>query len=138
MSSTTWMPPRNNRQKPIGEVGEDLAVSHLEANGYTILDRNYRFSREEIDIIAFQSYDRCQDGGELVFIEVKARRNHNYGRPEEAVTRAKQEAIFRTAEAYLQERKLVGSPCRFDVIAITIEGSKPRIEHIENAFGYFG
>ena len=125
--------------KAIGDLGEDLAAEYLEAKGYRILDRNYRFSREEIDLVCFEPYEDYTKGGELVFVEVKTRRGHSFGRPEESVDRPKQEAIFRTAEAYLRERKLEGSACRFDVIAITIgKGVAPEIEHFDNAFGYFG
>lgn len=121
----------------VGARGEDLAVDFLESKGYRVIDRNYRFSREEIDIVAFQPAERPQDGGQLVFIEVKTRRGHGFGRPEAAVDRSKQEAIMRTAEAYLHERRLVGSPSRYDVIAITLEGAEHTLEHFENAFGYF-
>ncbi len=125
--------------KAIGDLGEDLAAEYLEAKGYRILDRNYRFSREEIDLVCFEPYEDYTKGGELVFVEVKTRRSDAFGRPEESVDRLKQEAIFRTAEAYLHERKLEGSACRFDVIAITIgKGVAPEIEHFDNAFGYFG
>ncbi len=125
--------------KSIGDLGEELAAEYLTGKGYRILDRNYRFSREEIDIVCFQSYADYTKGGELVFVEVKTRRGLGFGRPEERVDRPKQEAIFRTAEAYIHERKLEGSPCRFDVVGITIgKGVAPEIEHFENAFGYFG
>ena len=125
--------------KAIGDLGEDLAAEYLEAKGYRILDRNYRFSREEIDLVCFEPYEDYTKGGELVFVEVKTRRSDAFGRPEESVDRLKQEAIFRTAEAYLHERKLEGSACRFDVIAITIgKGVAPEIEHFDNAFGHFG
>ncbi|NNF59201.1 MAG: YraN family protein [Rhodothermaceae bacterium] len=123
--------------KATGAHGEDLAADYLEAKGYRVLDRNYRFMREEIDLVCFLPAERYEDGGELVFVEVKTRRGHGFGRPEEAVDRPKQEAIMRTAEAYLHERRLDGSPCRFDVVAITLGSGLPEIEHFENAFGYF-
>ncbi len=132
-------PNSESTTKATGDLGENLAAEFLIAKGYRILDRNYRFSREEIDLVCFQPYEDYTKGGELVFVEVKTRRGLGFGRPEAAVDRPKQEAIFRTAEAYLHERKLEGSPCRFDVVAITLEkGSKPDIEHFDNAFGYFG
>lgn len=124
--------------KSIGDLGEDLAAEYLGAKGYRILDRNYRFSRQEIDIVCFQAYEDYTKGGDLVFVEVKTRRGLGFGKPEYAVDRPKQVAIFRTAEAYLHERKLEGSPCRFDVVAIMIgKGVAPEIEHFENAFGHF-
>ncbi len=132
--------------KTTGDLGEALAADFLEAKGYRILERNYRFNREEIDLVCFQPYADYTQGGELVFVEVKARRGLGYGRPEEAVTPDKQKAIMRVAEAYLHETKLDGALVRFDVIALVLGPSagsgqaeiEPEIEHFENAFGMFG
>ncbi|MGB3543540.1 YraN family protein [Rubrivirga sp.] len=121
----------------IGRKGEDAAVAHLEANGYRILERNFRFSREEIDIVAFEPNER-DDGGMIAFVEVKARSGDGYGRPEAAVDTAKQKAIKRVAEAYLHERRLIPSPTRFDVIAVHLRGPQVEIEHFKHAFGHFG
>ena len=121
--------------KEIGDRGEALAAAYLERKGYTILDRNYRFERAEVDLICFLPAPQYEAGGELVFAEVKTRTGLGYGRPEEAVTEAKKRNLIRAAEAYLYERKLDGSPCRFDVISILLQrGKKPQIEHFENAF----
>ncbi len=119
-----------------GRRGEDLAVAMLEAKGYRVMDRNYRFLREEVDIVAFQPTPN-DDGGMIVFVEVKARRGTGFGRPEAAVDAAKQQAILRVAEAYLHERRLMPSPTRFDVVAVLLGAGGPEIEHFENAFGYF-
>jgi len=119
-----------------GQEGEALAAALVEGKGYTILDRNYRFNREEVDLVCFAPWP-SGDGGEIVFVEVKARRGDGFGRPEEAVTAAKQRAIMRVAEAYLFERKLGGAIVRFDVVAITFGRCEPHVEHLENAFGYF-
>ncbi|MDX1418915.1 MAG: YraN family protein [Rubricoccaceae bacterium] len=120
-----------------GPRGERLAAEFLEAKGYTILDRNYRFEREEVDLVCFAPADRPGDGGWIVFVEVKTRRGLGFGRPEEAVDEAKQRAILRVAEAYLHERRLVAALCRFDVVAVLLGDGEPEIEHFENAFGYF-
>lgn len=121
-----------------GEQGEDLAARFLEAKGYRVMERNYRFNREEVDLVCFQPYARYEDGGELVFVEVKARRGLGFGRPEEAVTPEKQRAIMRVAEAFLHEHRLENALVRFDVVAITFGAGEPQIEHFENAFGMFG
>lgn len=120
----------------LGRLGEDAAVAFLEAKGYRVLDRNYRWAREEVDVVAFQPTP-SNDGGMIVFVEVKTRRGTGYGRPEAAVDPAKQQAILRVAEAYLHERRLIPSPTRFDVIAVMMDQGRPEIEHFENAFGYF-
>lgn len=120
----------------IGRRGEDLAVAFLEAKGYRVLDRNYRFGREEVDVVAFEPTPQ-DDGGMIVFVEVKARSGDGFGRPEDAVDAPKQQAIMRVAEAYLHERRLIPSPTRFDVVAVRIGTGEPEITHFENAFGYF-
>ena len=120
-----------------GPLGERLAAEFLEAKGYAVLDRNFRFMREEVDLVCFAPEDRPGGGGWIVFVEVKTRRGTGFGRPEEAVDEAKQRAIMRVAEAYLHERRLVNALCRFDVVAVLLGSGPPQIEHFENAFGYF-
>ncbi|WP_412063201.1 YraN family protein [Rubrivirga sp. IMCC45206] len=120
----------------VGRRGEDVAADFLEAKGYRVMDRNYRFGREEVDIVAFEPNAR-NDGGMIVFVEVKARSGTGFGRPEAAVDEPKQKAIKRVAEAYLHERRLIPSPTRFDVVAVLFGGGAPDIEHFENAFGHF-
>jgi putative endonuclease len=119
-----------------GRIGEDAAAQYLEARGLSVLDRNYRFLHEEVDIVCFHPYPEGE-GGEIVFVEVKARRGDRFGRPEDAVGPSKQRAIMRVAEAYLFERKLSGAIVRFDVVAVDLSKHPPAIEHTENAFGYF-
>lgn len=120
----------------IGRRGEDVAAEWLEERGYRILDRNYRFQREEIDLVCFQP-NPANDGGEIVVVEVKARSGDRFGAPEAAVDPAKQKAILRVTEAYLHERRLMPTPLRFDVIAVRFDRGTPSVEHFENAFGPF-
>ena len=116
----------NNRNK--GSAYEDTAASFLGSEGYRVLERNYLRKTGEIDLIAL-SPDNV-----LVFVEVKYRKTGRYGEPYEAVTPAKQQRIYRTAEWYLKETgRSFSSHCRFDVISIRGEA----ITHIKNAFGGF-
>lgn len=110
-----------------GAIGENLAAEFLEKNGYLILQRNYRFERGEIDLIA-------KDENELVFVEVKARASDVFGSPEEAVTPEKQRQIRMVAEGYLFDHKIEDQACRFDVVAIHYVNGKPIIKLIRNAF----
>jgi putative endonuclease len=110
-----------------GTRGEELAAAYLERIGYRIIERNYRFDRGEIDLIA-------QDGDELVFIEVKARRSGAFGLPQDAVTPQKEEQIKKVAEGYLFEHQIENQACRFDVVAIAYERGGTDIELIRNAF----
>ncbi|OGU85044.1 MAG: YraN family protein [Ignavibacteria bacterium RBG_16_35_7] len=116
--------------KKTGDKGEDLAVELLESKSYTIIKRNYRYGKGEIDIIA---KDPQEEG--LVFIEVKSRKSLEYGSPEEAITKNKIKQLKRIAELYLYENEIKEILCRFDVIAILmLPGEKPQIEHYVNAF----
>ena len=119
--------PKKDQRKKRGAEGESLAARFLERHGMTILQRNYRYERGEIDIIA-------EEGEELVFVEVKARRTKSYGEPEDSVTQHKQEQIQTVAEGYLLEHDIRDRACRFDVVAIMFHNGKAEINHIRNAF----
>jgi len=115
----------HNKEK--GRSGEDLAVDYLLKKGYRILQRNFRFEHGEIDIVA-------DDGGVLVFVEVKARRSKQFGEPEEAVSFYKRATLRKTARGYLFRNEIDDRECRFDVVAIEYEKKIPTIRHIEGAF----
>jgi putative endonuclease len=114
----------------IGDRGEDLAVAFLEEDGYRVLERNYRFERNEVDLVCLDP-DR---GGEIVFVEVKTRTGRGYGPPEASITEEKRKSLIEVSRAYLHERRLEGAPARFDVVAILLAEGDPQIEHYENAF----
>lgn len=115
-----------------------MAARYLESKGLVVLERRYRFERAEVDLVCFHP-NPGGDGGEIVFVEVKTRRGTAFGRPEDAVTEAKQRHLFRAAEAYLHERKLEGALARFDVVAVLVRhGGQPEFRHFENAFWAFG
>lgn len=116
------------KTKITGNRGEDIASNYLEENGYQIIQRNYRYGHGEIDII-------CRKEEILVFVEVKTRKNLEFGAPELAVTPNKQRQIRKISEAYLFEKEITNIDCRIDVIAIQIKQNlPPEINHIENAF----
>lgn len=110
-------------KQALGEAGENIAQAALRDSGYRIHDRNYRTRYGEIDIVAEQ-------GGDIVFVEVKLRRTAAFGTPGEAVTVRKQQRIIKAALQYLKERRLAGRGMRFDVVAI----GGGRIEIIRDAF----
>lgn len=114
----------------LGPRGEDIAVSYLRKLGYTILVRNYRQRIGEIDIVA-------DDGGCLVFVEVKTRKNDRYGNPLEAVDIRKQRKLSRIALDYISRHRKEDQNARFDVVAVHLEReSGPELEHIKNAFDF--
>lgn len=110
-------------RRGFGAQGEADARDYLVRKGIRVLEMNYRRPTGEIDIIARQ-------GRTTLFVEVKRRSSLRFGRPSEAVDRAKQAHILRTAQLYLQEKRLTDAPVRFDVVEI-LPGE---IRHIENAF----
>jgi len=112
----------------LGSSGEDHAIVFLVGKGFIIIERNYRFGKGEIDIIA-------KEKEVLVFVEVKTRNNDNYGDPVYAITKSKKNQIIRTAQGYLYERFISDQECRFDVITINFdEQGEPIITHYEHAF----
>jgi putative endonuclease len=118
-------------RQTLGKTGEDLACRELERRGYVILARRYRQRGGELDIIA-------RDGATLVFVEVKARGGHAFGDAAEAVTGFKRRRIVQLALDYIARHRVMGSPCRFDVVAIHIEAGVPAIEVFQNAFDATG
>ncbi len=118
----------SNYKKQFGNRGEDIAADFLENKGYEIVERNYRYGHGELDIIA-------KDGDILVFVEVKTRKNLEYGPPELAITKNKQYQVRKIAEAYIIEKNITDTDVRIDVVAILIQKNlPPKITHIENAF----
>ena len=113
-----------------GKHYEEEAAAYLEAHGFRIIERNFRCRIGEIDLIA-----RDMSGSEpvLVFAEVKFRTSPECaGGPLMAVGIRKQRTISRTAQYYLIKNRLseTGTPCRFDVIAIT----PGKLTHVRDAF----
>ena len=119
-----------NSTKDIGDRGEDIAAEFLENADYRVLERNYRFERNEVDLVCLDP----DKGGEIVFVEVKTRSGSEFGPPEASVTEEKQRSLIEVSRAYLHERQLEGAPSRFDVVGIVLSDGEPQIEHYENAF----
>lgn len=108
-----------------GILGENLATEFLVKKGYKIVGRNVRVGRSEFDIIA-------SVGETLIFIEVKTRKNSFFGHPETFVGHAKENAMIRGAEKYVDIHNHRGE-IRFDIISVVLE---PEVEivHFEDAF----
>ncbi len=125
----------------LGKRGEDLACRLLVNEGFTIIERNFHVSHDEIDIIA-------ADGKYIVFAEVKTRAqtlsNKRFGRPAAAVNYQKRQKLLRGVSEYLRQNKPTGQP-RIDVIEVympSIRQGSPvdvstlepiGIKHIKNA-----
>ncbi len=111
-----------------GRAAEDLAATHLTAQGLQILSRNYRVAGGEIDLIA-------RHGAELVFVEVRSRRSAAFGSAAESVTPAKRRRILLAAQHYLLGLNLrTPPPCRFDIVSITGTVDGGHLDWLRNAF----
>lgn len=108
-----------------GSFGEEEAVAYLREEGFLILDTNWSYGKDEVDIIA-------RDGSFLVFLEVKTRTADTYGRPEEFVTKEKQKHLIRAANAYIEKKDLYWE-IRFDIIAVTLQ-PRLKVDHLREAF----
>lgn len=114
-----------NKHLKTGNYGEKLACEYLKKKKFSIIEKNYRFKRAEIDIIA-------ADGHLILFVEVKTRSRVDFGYPEEVVSQKKADLIHMIAEHYV-EKNAVSHDIRFDIIAVHL-GSEIKIEHFEDAF----
>ncbi len=112
-----------------GNAAEIIAKQFLEAKGLRLIKEQYRIKRGEIDLI-------MRDKNELVFVEVRYRKDLSFIDPLETITQTKQNRLIRAALHFQQYREWTDAlPCRFDVI--TISGIQPnhKITWIPNAFG---
>lgn len=108
-----------------GQAGEDMATAFLQNKGFKVLERNFRAGQSEIDIIGM-------DKDCLVFVEVRLRKNADFGLPEQTMSKAKMNALKRGAEAYMRKHNWLGD-VRFDFIAI-IQKPDLDIEHFMDVF----
>lgn len=113
----------------LGKKGEQLAVDYLIEKGFSILDRNWRFQKAEVDIIA-------KNKDILISVEVKTRSNNQFGNPQEFVNPKKIKLLVSAMNEYIIQKDL-DAEVRFDIIAITKTNIGFDIEHLEDAFLYF-
>ncbi len=114
----------------LGKEGEAMAVAYLQKKGYTILDKNWRYLKAEIDIVA------QKDPETLVIVEVKTRTNNFIGNPEEFVSKKKIKLLTQAANEYVISKNM-NVEVRFDIIAIVKNSKYQHLEHLENAFYFF-
>ncbi|MFO8111781.1 MAG: YraN family protein [Desulfosalsimonadaceae bacterium] len=118
-----------HERQQYGQFGENLAARHLAAEGYRIVETNYKNRFGEIDLIAM-------DGETIVFVEVKSRRSGRFGTARASVSKAKQRKISMVALGYLKSNNGIHQKARFDVVTVNACGAHPEsnIEVIKNAF----
>ncbi|MBQ0051083.1 MAG: YraN family protein [Treponema sp.] len=121
---------KNPNTKAVGNAGEDKAAAYLESNNYSIITRNFRTRRGEIDIIATKD-------DVLVFVEVKTLPSGNTETLAKELNGRKQKRIIETAKFFLlKHRKYSNSKIRFDVAVVDMPGLEP-VYYISNAFSEF-
>ncbi len=106
-----------------GENAEKLAASYFQEMGFSIVEKNYRFKRSEIDLIVANNVL-------MVFVEVKYRSSIAFGQPEDFVSDHQKSKIIEAADEYLYQCNWQGN-IRFDIISVNV---KNEIEHFEDAY----
>ncbi|MBI2033444.1 MAG: YraN family protein [Candidatus Levybacteria bacterium] len=111
----------------LGKIGEDLATQHILRNGFSIIEKNFRWRGGEIDLIA-------QKNGKLHFIEIKTRVGFSRGMPYEAVTPRKLAHLKRSIELYLKKNNLAEMVLSLDIISIILNNKRQveRFDFYEN------
>lgn len=112
--------------RALGRLGEDEAARHLTRLGFDVVDRNYRCSLGEIDLVLAR-------GNLVVFCEVKTRATDAWGLPAEAVNARKQLRIRRLAGRWLATHRRRGD-VRFDVVSVIVRGGRVEVRHFPAAF----
>ncbi|GLR63155.1 YraN family protein [Marinospirillum insulare] len=120
--------PEKTPKQIIGQAAEDAAALMLQQAGLSLVERNFSCKTGELDLI-------FKDNEELVFVEVRFRKNQHFGGALASVTPAKQQKLQRAANYYLGRWKNPPA-CRFDVIAMTLDTHQQLIceQWIKNAF----
>lgn len=108
-----------------GRQAELWAAQYLQQQGLRLVAQNYRGRYGEIDLI-------MQDGATLVFVEVRLRRNADFGGAAASLDARKQQRIVRTAQQYLTGLAHI-PPCRFDALLLD-NAPEPHVQWLRNAF----
>ena len=112
-----------------GDLGEQAAADWLRRNGFLIMERNWRYGRYEIDIIASRL-------DTVHFVEVKTRHAGSLTSPEDAITETKIRALRKAASAYMAYHRLNLEP-QFDLVAVEITpNGAQNVRYVENAVQY--
>lgn len=123
----SWI--KKSTSRATGKITEQFAKQYLMQQGLTFVAQNIHCRQGEIDLV-------MQEGNIFVFIEVKYRKNSNFGGAIAAVSKTKQDKIKYSATFYLHKMNLneYNTPCRFDVIALEGDINQPQVTWLQNAF----
>lgn len=116
----------NSRAAALGRDGEDIAATYLEAQGWRIIDRNWRCPAGELDIVAWDEAAQA-----LVFVEVKSRSSVAFGQPVEAITWRKLAKLRELASLWLRSTEARVPTIRVDAVGVLVlRGCKPELTHL--------
>ena len=122
--------PKSTSKNKLGKFGEKKAKEFLESKGYELLTSNFRYDRAEVDLIFKDEKNKI-----IIFVEVKTRRNREFGEPEESINKTKQNQIKKAAEGFVSENeKFLDYDLRIDTVSVFMDGKGITINHTENAF----
>lgn len=114
--------------RQLGQAAEQRACAELQRHGLRLLARNFSSRHGELDLI-------MQDGAELVFVEVRMRRQASHGGAAASITATKRQRLVRTAALWLQQHpQLARQPCRFDVVSVEGPAGHGSLQWIRAAF----
>ena len=113
----------------LGKKGEEFAIDFLIEAGYKILEKNYRFQKAEVDIIALK-------GLVLAIVEVKTRSTDYFGNPQDFVNPKKIKLLLSAIDNYVVEKDL-DVEVRFDTIAVILQKKEKKLVHLKDAYLYF-
>lgn len=116
-----------NPRHVLGLYGERLAGNYLQSLGYEILERNWRCSIGEIDLIA-------RDKSRYVFVEVKTRNGSGFGHPLEAITDVKLGRLRKLVGEWCRSRQLSGIDVRIDAVSVLVDKGRVQLEHLKQVF----
>lgn len=110
--------------KITGQIGEKFALEYLLSMNYELITKNFGTKFGEIDLI-------FRDGETTVFVEVKTKKDLDFGTPEEMFTRGKYQRVKNMSVIFLKGRDV---PCRIDMIAILLapDNSLLSLKHYSN------
>lgn len=111
----------------LGAQGESLTATHLEQRGFSIIGRNVRVGRLELDLLALRD-------GLLVICEVRTRASRTQVEPVDTIDRRKRERVRRAAELWIHAHGYADHEIRFDAASVVIGPGEPSLSYYEDAF----
>jgi len=118
------MPERSRAQS--GKDAELQALNYLQQQGLRLLAQNWLCKRGELDLVML-------DGDTVVFVEVRYRKNTQWGGALDSIDQRKRQKLVFAAQYFLQsESRWADQPCRFDVFAI--DSNADQLNWLQNAF----